>query len=53
MREILFSRRVALNDEDSPEQIAAKVLKYEHKYYASIIDSLLFNKPFEKIVDHV
>jgi phosphoribosylglycinamide formyltransferase-1 len=35
---ILFQSAVKLDPEDSPEDIAGKVLKLEHKYYAKVIE---------------
>lgn len=37
---ILFQARTTLNEDDSAEEIAAKVLQLEHKYFPRIIDAL-------------
>lgn len=38
---IILQRRVELADDDSPEEIAAKVLKLEHRYYPLVIEDIL------------
>ncbi len=38
---IILQRRVAIDDTDTPDDIAAKVLKLEHRYYPIVIDDLL------------
>ena len=38
---IILQRRVAINKSDTPEDIAAKVLKLEHRYYPIVIEDLL------------
>ena len=39
--EIIFQKEVAIEDTDTPEQIAEKVHILEHKYYPKIIESLI------------
>jgi len=41
---ILFQAEVELKDEDSAEDIAARVLKLEHKYYPQIIEQYISQK---------
>ena len=38
---IILQRRVALDETDTPSDIAAKVLKLEHRYYSIVIEDLL------------
>ncbi|WP_162341488.1 phosphoribosylglycinamide formyltransferase [Cyclobacterium salsum] len=38
---IIFQAAVAIDKEDSPEQIADKVHALEHKYYPNVIESLI------------
>jgi len=40
---ILFQERVVVNPEDKPEDVAANVLKLEHKNYPRIIEKVLKN----------
>jgi phosphoribosylglycinamide formyltransferase-1 len=39
--EVIFQQAVDLEDSDSPEDIAAKVLKLEHYHFPRVIDELL------------
>jgi phosphoribosylglycinamide formyltransferase-1 len=39
----VFQARVAINPEESAEEIAAKVLKLEHYHYPRVIEQLLFS----------
>ena len=39
---IIFQGKCKINTNDSPDDIARKVLKWEHIHYPKIIDSLLF-----------
>jgi phosphoribosylglycinamide formyltransferase-1 len=39
--DIIFQARCALRSEDSPEEIAAKVLRLEHRHFAPTIEQLL------------
>ncbi len=39
--EIIFQARCAVSPEDSPETVAAKVLKLEHQHFALVLDQLL------------
>jgi len=38
---IILQRRVAIDENDTPDDIAAKVLKLEHRYYPIVIEDLL------------
>jgi phosphoribosylglycinamide formyltransferase 1 len=38
---IIFQQEVAIDESDTPEQIAEKVHSLEHKYYPKIIESLI------------
>lgn len=38
---IVFQHSVALSQEDSPDEIAKKVLKLEHEHFAPVIDHLI------------
>jgi len=38
---IILQRRVAIDISDTPEDIATKVLKLEHRYYPIVIEDLL------------
>lgn len=37
----IFQAQCSIDDEDTPEEIASKVLKLEHTYFAPIIESIL------------
>ncbi|KAA3631353.1 MAG: phosphoribosylglycinamide formyltransferase, partial [Bacteroidetes bacterium] len=41
---IIFQAKCALEETDSPEEIAKKVLTLEHKYFAQTIEKLLKNQ---------
>ncbi len=41
---ILFQAKCALSEDDTPESIAAKVLKLEHEHYPKVIEKLLTAK---------
>lgn len=41
---IIFQAKCALEENDSPEEIAKKVLTLEHKYFAQTIEKLLKNQ---------
>ena len=38
---IIFQASCALDGQESPEEVAAKVLKLEHQHYAPIIEKIL------------
>jgi phosphoribosylglycinamide formyltransferase-1 len=42
---ILFQKKVTLDKEDSPEDIASKVLKIEHAWYARVIEKWVKGEP--------
>ena len=39
--EIIFQHEVAIDDSDTPEEIAEKVHGLEHKYFPKVIESLI------------
>ncbi len=41
---ILFQQIMALNDSDTPDTIAAKVLQLEHEYYPRVIEDFILGK---------
>ncbi len=41
---ILFQEEVSLNEEDSPEAIASKVLQEEHTYYSPVIEKWILDQ---------
>ncbi len=41
--EIIFQAKCELDESDSPEMIAQKVLQLEHQHYAPIIESVIIN----------
>lgn len=42
---IIFQGRTDIDPSDSPEDIAAKVLKLEHKYYPKVIEGMVMAQP--------
>lgn len=42
---ILFQKRVAIREDDSPQAISERVLQIEHTYYPKIIEAYLLGKP--------
>ena len=42
---ILFQARCTLVPEDTPEDIARKVLELEHRYYAAVIEKVMLEMP--------
>lgn len=42
---IIFQGRTDIDPSDSPEDIAAKVLKLEHKYYPKVIEGMIMAQP--------
>ena len=45
--DIIFQKSVEINPEETPEQIAQKVLKLEHYYYPSVIHALVEDLPYD------
>ena len=43
--DIIFQISTPLNEKDSPEEIAAKVLKLEHHYYPLVVETIVSNLP--------
>lgn len=48
---IVYQRSVQLSPEDSPDEIATRVLELEHAYFAPVIDQLLTGKDLTAIED--
>jgi phosphoribosylglycinamide formyltransferase-1 len=47
---IIFQARCAVEPGDSPEQIARKVQRLEHQYYAAVIEKLIRDEPIVSFV---
>jgi phosphoribosylglycinamide formyltransferase-1 len=47
---IVYQHTVQLSEDDTPDDIAARVLKLEHKYFAPVIDQLLTDRDLAVIL---